>query len=327
MEWLNFNLNKTMKINYINKPTYKPFKSNTLIGFRGIETLKADQFKSQRYMLAFDLDGTFLTGKKEDYDKFKDITKDKNATLVYVTGKTGNELPEVIEEYKKENIDLPLPDYFIGNNGIHVFKVDKVNNSINMVEDKTWVEKFKDFDIKKAINATLNYFENHKIDGKPVIQSTPWDESQYTQWFYFHHKYLNQIEKKLTELFKTENIPFKIIIDYVPSQFARKVAPEHLCDKEGGCYAFGISASDKADAVKHVQKQLAIKDENVIAAGNSGNDISLTIAGFCFILISDAADILKNFIKAMNPANIIAVSKEGLAGINIALQNLFDKNK
>lgn len=317
-----------------NNPYLKQPPSSKRLFFNGVAPHKTDSFTSNKYLLAFDLDGTFLHNDKKAVDSFKSIVKNKDHQLTFVTSRSVDELSQLKEEYAKKGIDLPTPDFFISNDGQYIYKLNETNRGIEMILDKEWgakVSKFAMDEVKEVLNELV---EKTKKGTQPSIKFIDFKTSNFNAWYLYDHQLKDTLTKDLTAMLKDKSVEGYVIDDYVEPQYMKKKPDfeefKPFLDKNGGCYAFCISASNKADAVKHLQQKLNIKTDHVITAGDGGNDISLTESGFFFIVVNNAKAILKDHVQSLSSLfkeHILKVKDEGLAGINEGLAKIFSLNQ
>lgn len=308
--------------------------SSKSLGFSGVASQKADSFNSNKYLLAFDLDGTFLHTDKNAVESFKSIVKNKDHKLTFVTSRSIDELPQLKEEYAKKGIDLPVPDYFISNDGQYIYKVNETKKGIEMILDEQWDAKVSKFSMDEAKEVVNDLIEKTKKGDKPSIKFIDFKTTNFNAWYLFDHQLKDTLSKDLTAMLKDKAVMGCVIDDYVEPPYMKKKPNfeefKPFLDKNGGCYAFCISACNKADAVKHLQQKLNITTDNVITAGDGGNDISLTESGFFFIIVNNAKEILKEHVQnlsALLKEQVLKVKDEGLAGINEGLARIFNSNK
>lgn len=302
----------------------KPLFSSSL-------SFKGDTFTNNRYLLAFDLDGTFLQTDKKAMKDFLDLVKNKDHKLVFVTSRQPQELSEIKQEFAKEGIDLPLPDYFISNDGQFIYEVKHDNGKIEMIPDKQWESVVAKFDINLTKEAIHQYTKEISTGAQLPVKEIDYKTSNFNVWYLYDHKLKDSLPGQLEKLLKEKNIQGRIIEDYVEPCYMKKKRNfndyKHMVDPESGCYAFAVSAVNKADAVKYIQDKLKIKPDNVVAAGNGGNDISLTNSGFMFIAVNNAKALLKEYISKLSTdlkKRVILATQEGLAGINEGLTKIFN---
>lgn len=309
----------------------KPLKSIT---FKGLETTSTKT--NTKYLLAFDLDGTFLECNKKDIETFNQLSKQRNVKLAYISGRLGNELQTIREDYAKKGIDIPLPDYFASSNGQYIY--ENINNKMVISEEWNDLITNTGFDRAKIKDVMANFIEENPINSNPGMIQHDYRPSQFNIEYLISDKIRPIIDKKLSTYLKDNNINGKIILDYVPPEtmaenfkklpeaFVNKLKP--MLDKRGGLYAMHISAANKADAVEFIRNKINIDKNHVVTAGNSANDISMALKGYWFIAVNNAEKILKNLINKLAPAmkkNIIQATKDGTAGINEALEKIFAK--
>jgi HAD superfamily hydrolase (TIGR01484 family) len=297
------------------------------ISFRSANALALTQNK---YLFAFDLDGTFLKGTAKDVEKFLSLAKEKDHTLVYVSGRMAKELDIIIDEYAAKGITIPRPDYFISSNGQYIFK----NNNGKMVPDATWHQNITStgFNRDQVKSLMKQFIENIPPEKQPAMLQFDFRPSEYNTEFLLSDRIIKGLKPSIENYLQKNGIKARVIMDYVPPEdvaislpqlpapLQEKVRP--LLDNKGGVYAMIISAANKSDAIEYLRDDLNIDKNHVIAAGNAGNDISLATSGYWFILVSNAQQILIDAVNSV-PEKIIRATKEGLAGINEGLAKIF----
>ncbi|MEW5818576.1 MAG: HAD-IIB family hydrolase [Cyanobacteriota bacterium] len=310
------------------------FKINpiNIISFNGIEKKLSNT--NNTYILAFDLDGTFLECNKKDIEKFINLSTQKNHKLIYVSGRLGKELSTIREDYAQKGINIPLPDYFIANNGQFIY--EKHGDKMSAIPLEEWnniISKtnFNRTTVKQVIEDFIN---TNSKNSKPVMVQFDHKPSEFNVEYLVDYRIKKGLTNKLTQELKKHNIDVKVIFDYVPPAAVKnglsklpdfKEKLQHMVDKDGGILALNIAAVNKADAVEFIRNKLNIEMNRVVTAGNGANDLSLAAKGYWFILVNNAQKILRELIKNLSQDKIIQATKDGAAGINEALEKIFAK--
>ena len=320
-----------MKIHAINN-NYKnivPVK-NQKVSFCGLTN------DDKPCLFAFDLDGTFAHGTTKDIEKILNLKQQKNATLVYATGRNLDKFSKLQNDLANKGIELPLPDYLIARNGLFIYK----NVDGKLVEDSEWVDLiYKDFPKDKILSLVKDFAftEEYALnsDGK---KPTKFEESKLCQFeFWGSDRMLqfvcdNSIDKKteqtLNKVLKENNIPAIVLRQEFPKWMWDKLStPEQLAvvnpryNGKNYCTQIDILPKDKADAVKFIQtRKLNLPNEEVLIAGNDDNDITmakLSSDGVNFIALANSSERLRGICKELQKqqANIYVAQKEGAKGI------------
>lgn len=117
-------------------------------------------------MFVFDLDGTFAQGTKVEINKLLEIARQRNAVLIYNTGRAKKEVEALQLAKAKEGIILPQPEYLVCNNGQFIYEnVDGI-----LVKDEQYEAKLKadtNFDSQKVLLAMKQLANSKKYAFSP----------------------------------------------------------------------------------------------------------------------------------------------------------------
>lgn len=314
MQVANVSINYFQPLNNIN---FKKFNQLSFLG------------ANKTYLLAFDLDGTFLEGIKDGKDEFLKLAAQKNHKLAYVSGRLSSELDTIRKEY-----GIPMPDYYLSSNGQHIYTVENGK----LIPDETWHSKMVNTGFTRPVvkKVMQNFIDNNKIDSKPPLFQFDHRKTEFNLEFFVNHKTKKTIVQKVSNHLKQNGIKARVIIDYVPPANVAKSLPKlpkHLqdnikpmLDPKGGGYVMILTAANKADSVLYLADKLNIDKNHVITAGNAGNDRSLAGKGFWFIVVGNAEKILKKYIDKLAPElqqKVFKATKDGIAGIIEGLTNIY----
>lgn len=321
-------------------------KNVSNITFKG---LKDDEQKS---MFVFDLDGTFAMGNAKEINKVVEIAKNKNAKLIYATGRNKGEVEKLQNKLKKEGIELPTPDYLISNNGQFLFEnfdgvlVENMDYK-NLLKEKTNFERAKVLNALQELAHSEKYSfskeEMKKLKSlenfSDIKQSDPefydskisyyeWNASEF-MCEYFLSKDIDayDLKKDVVESLEKQNIKPK----FIENAYSEKIMD--LCNEKillqshslrrnenGGMTALFICPADKADGVKYVKEMEKVSYNEILLAGNDDNDVSmakLALLGSNFVCLNNASAKLKamsTFIQSCSDKIFIS-QFDGVKGI------------
>ncbi len=322
---------------------------NKQVTFSGLENKEAP------CMFVFDIDGTFATGPQANIDSILKLKKERNACLVYATGRTAEEIHKLRAKLETKGLKLPLPDYLVSNNGQFLHK--NVNGVLE--EDLNYhaiLLKQTNFDRAAVKNAlrTLAHTDCYKYSAQELSElqnfvspetfekikaSDPefYDSKiSYYEWnpsvFMIEcflasdintKKFKEDINKLLGEqdirVKFVENLYSKPIMDACREDILLQSHPKRR-HADGSMTAFFVCPADKADGIKYLRHQLKIPFNEILMAGNDDNDISmanLTLAGSWFVCVNNASNKLKAKVEALQQKfeKIFITANEGSTGI------------
>jgi Cof subfamily protein (haloacid dehalogenase superfamily) len=220
-------------------------------------------------MLVLDMDDTLLT------DDHKISTRNKEALLkaqkqgVYVVLASGRPTPAMMEYAKDLNL-AEYKSYILAYNGAVILSME--DNSILFEQSLTKEEIHKLYDFSIAHNVgIITYIEGHiisetispyieteiRITGMPFRKVTSFKSAVHTSaikcLLLEEPEYLKKVEMLLKAA-----MPDKSIATSKP--FFLEVTHQGI---------------DKAESLKRLAERLDIKQEEIIAVGNAGNDLSM----------------------------------------------------
>ena len=312
------------------------------ISFKG---LMNDKDKKSLKMCVYDLDETLLEGSQDSRNKVLDFSKDNNKTLVYSSGRTLKQVLPLIEDRT-----IVMPDFYVGNNGIDMYK----NVGGKLEETKSWSDKLAEkFHKDKVRNfmadiAKSNMFDNQEYQKIAKTTTIPEGQQEFrgskiTEYevngsplnIYFmmapglFEKTKPVIEEKLKENnieaevkfqnYNKKSLEIETLNKYFSPQIAQDMRNHALprLNKDGSIDIAIITAkTDKGTATEYIRKELGIDKKEVFAAGDAENDLSHTNKGYLFGLMANATEGLKKSLgKLIHSPNIFHPSKPGVDGI------------
>jgi len=248
-------------------------------------------------MFVFDLDGTFANGSGKDISQVLNLTKDRNATLIYATGRSKESVEKLQAEFAQKGVKFPTPRFLVTNSGAEVYE----NIDGHLIEDTNY---------PKIIKARTN-FDSAKI-GELMKNSfgeklTCVKEDDLT----IHYKVnnegenLKELEEKVVKVLDENKIKSGCL--------AAKLDPKTTM--------LFLAPAGKEDGIEYLRKQQNVSKNEILMAGDEVNDMGM--AGYAhkfgakFICLGNASERLKtlseNFQKDCN--SIYMATNEGVKGI------------
>lgn len=224
-----------------------------------------DNIKPNIKLLSFDIDNTlidFHTHKSNFRKVWKKHKPKKDILLTYNTGRLIDDVLNLIEKGT-----LPKPDYIISGVGTHIydFKNKSVIIEFNDILDDGW-------DLKSVENIIQNI--DHPISEQPTRF-----QHAYKRSYYFHNattELITSIEKDFI------NASMDINVVYSGEQYL-DILPKW---------------ANKGNALQWLLRKLNINAENILVAGDSGNDSAMfDIENIKGIVVANAHEELYKYTK------------------------------
>ncbi len=332
---------------YINRPLYiNNSKKNNEINFSGIKD------PSLKCMFVFDLDGTLANGTADEINLIIKTTKQRNADLIYATGRNLQEVEKLQQKLAKKGITLPTPDYLVCANGQFVYEnIDGI-----LVKDTHYEELLRaktNFDSEKvlkvmhklansdkylfseeqlsALNKLPDYQEIKANDPdfyKSKISYYEWNPSEFmSEYFVSSDVHLKSLKKDIKETLMDSGIKTKFIENQYSKQIMDACKESILLQsnplrrhQDGGMTALFLCPADKADGIKYLKEKLNVPYNEILMAGNDNNDTSmaeLSKKGAYFICLNNSSDMLKNLSVSLKKFtnSLFTATKNGAQGI------------
>lgn len=206
--------------------------------------------KKNTYLLATDLDGTFVGDKQALHKLLRFFNESHfNPELVYITGRHLDSSLTLIKEEK-----LPMPNILITDVGVSIYITKD-----RLIEDLEWRDMHREHWHPEQIIEVAS--------GIPSLHRQMLPTSQRVS---FTIKEDTKVICKLENLLDQENIPHKLIyssgrdVDILPK----------------GC--------DKGKALTYVVNKYINKNANILVAGDSGNDRDMLQLGYPSVIVGNA---------------------------------------
>ena len=248
--------------------------SNKKVSFNGIERY------NDTCMFVYDLDGTLANGTQEQINKVIEISKARNAKIIYATGRGLEEFYALQKELLLKGISLDLPDFLVANNGENIytnFNGQLVKNFVysQYIKENTNFDKIHIAKKVESINKELTEMESSSMILKYDVPE---------------HINIKELKKNILELLLQENV--KVLCGYKGEGTNNQ--------------KLFIAPFNKSTAVEYLKTYLNIQYKEILMAGNDNNDISmakLSKLGSKFICLNNSKP---NLIKTCEN-----LSKEG----------------
>lgn len=256
-----------------------------------------------KYLLVTDMDGTIIPGDgtdPEDVRKLPQLLKDNGVILAYVTGRHLELVLEAIKEHK-----LPNPDFIVGDVGTTVYYQEDAAKSGDASDSSTWT---KDIDWRNTIAEDWKGLTRTDIAALllPISYLEEQEPERLTEFKQSYYTPLSNNEKDIVAdigaILKREQIKAQVVysIDTKKHIGLVDILPENTA---------------KDSAVRYLQQKLKIQFDDVMYAGDSGNDILPFSAGYKSVIVDNAIEPVKEEVrriaKEKDIANRIYFAKKG----------------
>lgn len=238
---------------------------------------------NQKLLLCSDLDRTLIPNGAalEDPEArrvFRKLCGHPGLTLVYVTGRHQQLVREALEAY-----ELPRPDYTITDVGSTIYKVtDDSWRQLVSWKDQLRTEWPEGTD--QRIRTLLD-----RVSG-PTLQEEA--KQNFFKISYYVPLHLNEdnILRHIDKLLQKAQIPAQLIwsIDEVAEIGLLDILP---------------AGADKRQAIRFLQQHLHCPDDELLFAGDSGNDLQVINSDIRSILVANAAPEIKQSALAWAQTN------------------------
>ncbi|MFO7765202.1 MAG: HAD-IIB family hydrolase [Pelovirga sp.] len=253
-----------------------------------------------RLLLCTDLDRTLIPNGTAPEDQqarqlFARLCRHPQVCLVYVTGRDRQLVLDALEHY-----ELPRPHYAITDVGSTIYQPDGGNwrtlPSWNLHLQADWPSG-----AGKRIRSLVG-----KITG-PVLQEESKQNTFKVSYYVPLTLDANEIMGRISHQLQLEEIPANLIwsIDEIEDVGLLDVLPER---------------ADKRRAIRFLQQQLAVDDQDVLFAGDSGNDLQVINSDIPSILVANAAADIKEaaltWAQQHHQIGSLYIAKGGLLTMN-----------
>lgn len=224
-------------------------------------------------LLCTDLDRTLLPNGPQPEPEwartlFRRLVESEGVTLVFATGRDRNLVEQAIAEY-----DLPLPDYVIGDVGTSIHHVE--HSKQDRMQWELWDRWHRHIapDWKGLSHAELASLLQ-TIPGMKLQEpgkQAPCKLSYYVELIEDHHRIVRQVRERLDSRELDVNLIWSVdeaegvgLLDVLPAR------------------------ASKLHALRYLQAELGIANENTVFAGDSGNDLPVLVSPVPSVLVANA---------------------------------------
>lgn len=256
-------------------------------------------------LIALDMDGTLLTSDKIITERTKKAIKEaekKGVKIVLASGRPLNGLTKYLEELDLFSGD----DYVLSYNG-GLVQNTKTEEIVSKVTIKG--SDLKDiYEVSKNVNINIHAFSAKEGLITPKV-------SKYTQYeadmngINFKIKDFNTVDDN-EDIIKVMMIDEADILDPAIEKLPKDLYEKYSVFKSAPYFLeFTNKEVDKGLGLKRLGEHLGIKQEEIIACGDAGNDLSMVKYAGLGVAMGNATDEVKeaaNFITTSNDEDGIA---------------------
>lgn len=242
-----------------------------------------NQMSEHRLLLCTDMDRTVIpNGEQPEHPdarkRFTNFCKYPEVTLVYVTGRHQELVQQAIKDY-----ELPQPDFAITDVGTKVYKIidDQWHELLNWEKEiaKDW--NGKDHQQIKQLLSHIPYL---------TVQESSKQNTHKLSYYLPLQVDSDEVIAKMDACLKTENIAASLIwsIDEPNNTGLLDVLPRN---------------ATKLHAIEFLQQQLAYNQDEVVFAGDSGNDLPVLVSQIPSVLVANATNEIKQSAQLLAEQN------------------------
>lgn len=247
------------------------------------------------FLLCTDLDRTLIPNGKQPespkaMERFRLLADQREATLVYVTGRHRELIEQAIAEF-----GLPRPDYAIADVGTTIYRIDTAGwrqsdewdaqiapdwQGLTHDELYSWLSVFPALRLQekeKQNRHKLSFYVPLETDAK---------------------KLLGEIDARLKYADINANLIWSI-------------------DQKAGLGLLDVlpASANKLHAIRFLMQQQGFGDENTVFAGDSGNDLDVLLSSIPSVLVANADDEIKALAEQAHK-DTLYIAGGGYLGMN-----------
>ena len=237
-------------------------------------------------VLATDLDGTLIPLARNnenlaDLAKLAKFITENKLQLVFVTGR---HLSSILTMMTK--VDLPTPDWIIANVGTEIYE-NKKNAKFDRLDVRQFLEleAYRDRLDQNAGGLSVEKLAKRLTQVEGLTLQENEKQSRHKLSYYCDAKKIERLMGQIYDLLPSDDLGYDLIasVDPFTGDGLLDLLPKN---------------ANKSYALNFWCQQQTIPVEQLIFAGDSGNDLHALTAGFCAILVSNAADDLRAEIRS-----------------------------
>lgn len=235
--------------------------------------------QTDRYLLATDLDGTFIpiSGHSQNRDDLATIVnrlEQTGGTLVYITGR---HLESVLDAISKESI--PSPEWIVGDVGTSVFRRD----GDTYQQHRGYTEHL----LERTGGIRADHVGRQASAIELLRPQLPIQQGEFKSSWFCDADQIGQVVSRVEVMLDQSGLPFGVINSIDP------ITGEGLID----LLPVGVT---KAHALSWLASELTYCDDDVLFAGDSGNDLAAMTAGYHAIVVSNATGTVREDARAFH---------------------------
>jgi len=246
------------------------------------ERFESTDLSTKDFVLATDLDGTFLGGSDEDRKRFYAWIEGQRdrVGLIFVTGRD----PGFISDLTRKR-GVPRPDYVVGDVGTTIASVD-TNHMLSPIEELEAEIAEAWGDANMRVTAALSRAPGLKLQSALFRYRVSYDMDPAT----FDHNALDIVADLGLDVLMSDNRYF----DVLPK---------------------GVS---KGPSLLRLLAHLGVSNDRTLAAGDTLNDYSMLALGLPAVAVGNSEDGLKERVADLD--HVVKAEGHGVAGIAEAIQ-------
>jgi len=226
----------------------------------------------EKLFLCCDLDRTLIpNGDQAESEQarplFSRIAQQKNLILAYVTGRNKEQIRDAIRTY-----DLPVPDYAVGDVGATIYQPDRDWHNLSewsqYVQESWHQSEWKD--IKDRLN-TLTFLLLQEPEHQHRHKLSYYTDPEIDQ---------NSLEEEILKHLLPSGIQSNVIFSQ---------------DEKKGVALVDIlpQNASKRHAIEFLRQREKFNTDQVMFAGDSGNDLDALTGGVQAVLVKNASDTVR----------------------------------
>ena len=239
-------------------------------------------FRRKPDTLVSDLDGTLIPlpdvgQNKEDLIQLSKLREVHKFKLIFATGRSFDSVLGAIEHYT-----LPEPDWIICNVGTSIY--EKSGNSFSALH--AYHDKLNEIchgvDHRK-IEHSFKHLKKLRLQPKE-------NQSDFKISYWCEESELNELVDQINEIQQQEALPYTCLgsVDPFNKHGLIDILPEGV---------------DKAYALNWLAELLGLTHDQIVYAGDSGNDLAALIDGYASVLVGNATERLRSEVRRLLKEN------------------------
>ena len=230
-----------------------------------------DRQSQLQRVLATDLDGTLIPladneQNRRDLVRLQDALNANDVEIVFVTGRHLEAVLEAADEQQ-----LPLPDWIICDVGTSIYKRETSADTWNFAHVKDYQDHQREIIAPLPMDKLRELLE--PVSGLRLQEEEK--QGPYKLSFYADANRLEELVGEIQKLFDRASAPYSMI---------------HSVDPFNGDGLIDLLPRDvsKAHALSWWVEHVGLHDDNIVFAGDSGNDLAALSAGYRAIVVGNA---------------------------------------